>query len=83
MQEEHTASGTTTEGEILEMLNIRKFILNVKAHERSKEWISSFRIFQYKLKKWDEKINRVLDKFPHFKKKAPMTVAEKKYHQEI
>ena len=32
---------------------------------------------QYQLKKLDEEVNRVLDKFPHLKKKALMTVAEK------
>ena len=43
IQEKQTASGTTREGEIIEMLEKRNFIQNIKAYERSEKTDSSIK----------------------------------------
>ena len=74
-----TTTTTTTEEErkIISMLNARNYISGIKAGDRSDKQKKELRSLQYQLKKLEKNVDKVLDKFPHLKKKAPMTAAEK------
>lgn len=63
-------------------LNDKKIIQNINPLEKNDKKKTVLNRLQYKLKKLDEKVHRVLDKFPHLKKKAMMIVVEKMQHQE-
>ena len=76
-------SGTTTEPteqeeKIINMLNDRNDIIAIKACHRSVDQQKKLKSLQYQLKKLDQEVDMVLDKFPHLKRKLPMTVAERK-----
>ena len=65
------------EQNILHMLQERNYIHDIPVKNRANNQKKEYRILQTHLKGLNDEVNRVLEKFPHLKKKGPLTSAEK------